>query len=1110
MNKSPLILFSLRRLALIFLSVIFIIGFLIWLLLPVVTKTILNHYFQQQNAQLIINELDINPFQGVIVAKDVEAYSLKSDAKEQVLSLESFKIDLSYSSLFNKTLYVNTLRLNGLNADLVQSENAWHVAGLTFPIPAATNDDVETMAPAEGEDVSPSDWRIDVPKIQISNTQLTLDRFNQDVPSAPFKDTLNINTILLSDIEGKANVWNAKADIDISINQSIVRLQSSFTYNPEKVTAFIELDELTVDSTQFSHYFIQNETPPQVLLSVSGDMEIEQGLADSNKRLSVSSQAFSVLLNDLTVSTPDLSFSSDSIQLNTQELAFNLSPDNHFDIQTAATLEANTSQFSMPTKDADQAKSGNTSTTGTHVSLGKLSTQASLNVSQDEALLTVLDSMTDIELLALKGHVNEFNIANEMSHLVLSELSIKQDKLNALDLDAHLRFDSKQLDLSSSIDPLKANYKNLQFGSEITLSKNAEKLDLRSLNTTLLTHTVEFIQDSVEFTNELTELSLPKLSLNRLLNGNHDLALELNPTLRSQNTNMKNAEDYAQYKDINFSGDLALKQADKQVAFDGQNIALSAKNVSANQADYKLDSSLIQLSLPNIAFHQNQNQEMSLKADPQVDLKQITVLNADDDQLLALGALSSSAVYVEKNPTTMSLKMDDITLSDTVISKPNTTQAETPYLAKFSKLYANALDITDTKASINAITLTDVESNLLFDNQRNLKNLVFSQNDDAASATKAAEETGKRTESSPTETSSVASSTTKALTDEPETQPYHLKLNEFKIDGESSIYINDEGIVPSLSQTLYIDNFSITKVDTSQPKQATHILLDARNGKYATIHLESEVTPSSDHLTMQTQLSTKEIELTPFSPYIADILGYTIESGQLDADIKVDSDNGKLAGNSALTFRRFDLGGRDDQTSSSPSVIPLNLAIGALKDGKNNIALNIPMSGDINNPSFQWQNFLIIPIRKALYSASSSYLMQTFVPYANIISVAQIASEQIFKLRMKPLDYLPEETGISDTQTQFVEQLSALLKEKREAQLKMCSIAVPADLGIEDTSVELTEIQIESLKALAQRRAENLKDSLIRSEDIASSRLFLCSSTIDRQAGASPRIEFEF
>ncbi|MCZ2720627.1 DUF748 domain-containing protein [Marinomonas sp. 15G1-11] len=1125
MNNSPSIPFNLRRLGMIILSTLFVIGFLIWLLLPVVTKTLLNNYFQQQNAQLIINELDINPFQGSILAKNVEAYSINGESKEKVLSLESFKIDLSYAALLNQTIYVNTLRLNGLEAPLVQSKDAWHVAGLTFPIPPANNkdqDQADSVIDSSAEQETVSDWKIDVPKIQISNTRLSLERFNQTTPASPFKDTLTINKITVSDIEGQANVWNAKADIDLDINQSIVRLQSSFTYNPEKVSAVIALDELTFDSTQFSHYFIDNEPTPQIMISLSGDMEVEQDLTTSKPNLSLSSHAFSMLLDDINIRTPDLSFSSDKIHLETLNLDFNLSNGEHFSIQTEASLEADASKLTMMTKANDPNLENDTNISSNSnlsnktnapkidVFLEKLSTNTKLTVSQNDKELNLLNPSSNVELLGLSGQLDDIKITNELSHLLLTDLALKQDSNSNINVDGSLSFNSKQLDLDSTLNSLNAHYQSIQFASQVALNKTLEKLNVNTLNTSLVTNTLGFTQGPMTLTNEATDLSLPTLNLEVFLNETASLSVDLETQLSSQNTYFKNADDFAQYKEVFFSGSLALAQKEQLISVDGKALKFEAHDLAADQVGYKLDSKLIQFSLPNILLQQTSEQDIELTADPKIDLEAINVFDADNDQLLGLGSLSSSPVHIEKTPSSMTLKMDDITLANAIISKPNPDHGETQHLAKFSKLHANALDISDTKATIQSVILTDLQSNLLFDEKRELRNLVFAKADPeleeiSANTTNA---TSAKTATEANESHSAPQNT--SAEEAIPAATYHVQLGEFKINGDSNIHINDKGISPSLNQTIYIDDFQITQVDTSNPEQATHILLDARNGKYATIHLESDIIPFNDKLTMQTLVSTREIELTPFSPYISDILGYTIESGQLDADIKLDADQGQLTGDSTLLLRRFDLGGKNDQPSSnSPSVIPLNLAIGALKDAQNNISLSMPMSGDIDNPSFQWQNFLIIPIRKALYSASSSYLMQTFVPYANIISVAQIASEQIFKLRMKPLVYTAEDIDLADDQVEFVNQLTALLKDRNDTQLKMCSIAVPADLGI-DNVAELTKEQIQSLKSLAQLRAENLKDRLISSGEISSARLLLCSSAIDDKAEASPRIEFEF
>ncbi|MCW4629769.1 OmpA family protein [Marinomonas rhodophyticola] len=219
-------------------------------------------------------------------------------------------------------------------------------------------------------------------------------------------------------------------------------------------------------------------------------------------------------------------------------------------------------------------------------------------------------------------------------------------------------------------------------------------------------------------------------------------------------------------------------------------------------------------------------------------------------------------------------------------------------------------------------------------------------------------------------------------------------------------------------------------------------------------------------------------------------MGYQIDSGQLDLDLKLKSKNGILDGTSHVLLREFDLGGRQDSsTVIKAGAVPLNIAVSVLKDSDNNIGLDIPLSGDIENPAFGWQDFLLLPVRKALFSASSTYLMQTFVPYANVISIAQFAGDQLLRIRVEPLIFTAEDSNLNESQAVFLQQLSALMKDKKDSQLKACGIASYLDLGLPSPPVSIDDESKEKARVLAQKRADHLKDYLVN-EGIASSRIF--------------------
>ena len=84
---------------------------------------------------------------------------------------------------------------------------------------------------------------------------------------------------------------------------------------------------------------------------------------------------------------------------------------------------------------------------------------------------------------------------------------------------------------------------------------------------------------------------------------------------------------------------------------------------------------------------------------------------------------------------------------------------------------------------------------------------------------------------------------------------------------------------------------------------------------------------------------------------------------------------------------------------------PLNLALGMLKDGDANVALAVPVGGSLSDSKFGLRSIVSLITQKAIMSVMQDYLMQTFVPYANIVSVAFSAGEFALKLCFDDLMY---------------------------------------------------------------------------------------------------------
>lgn len=455
--------------------------------------------------------------------------------------------------------------------------------------------------------------------------------------------------------------------------------------------------------------------------------------------------------------------------------------------------------------------------------------------------------------------------------------------------------------------------------------------------------------------------------------------------------------------------------------------------------------------------------------------------------------------------------MDNLTLSEP-LSTSGESQKALPALTHIGNI-----QVQDTKAdskgvSIDSIVSDAVKVNTIISPNKTLANLVFQQEQNTESAPPSLPQASLQGSGSPstTDAQNVIENTPNAEQSPAFKAPYYVSLKSFNIIGESAVYVQDQSINPALQRTLNIDSFSLRDLNTQDKEQATLLSLKARNGKYSTLNSDITVWPLADELTMQSALVIKEAELPPYSSYIANALGYQIDSGHLNLDLTLNANDGVLDGNSHILLREFNLGGRQESSSViKAGAVPLNIAVGILKDSNDNIELDIPLSGDVNNPEFGWKSFLVQPVRTALYKVSSNYLMQTFIPYANVITIAQFAGEQLLKVRVEPLEFTPKESQLSSSQDTFLEQLVALMQDKEKSQLKACGVTSYLDLGFDQAPAELDgEMKAYALN-LAQERADNLKDYLVE-KGLPSSRILICSPEIDLSKDSFPRVELNF
>jgi len=235
-----------------------------------------------------------------------------------------------------------------------------------------------------------------------------------------------------------------------------------------------------------------------------------------------------------------------------------------------------------------------------------------------------------------------------------------------------------------------------------------------------------------------------------------------------------------------------------------------------------------------------------------------------------------------------------------------------------------------------------------------------------------------------------------------------------------------------------------------------------------------------------------------------------LKSGQLNTDINVTLTGEELNGKVLILLRSLEtaVAGSDEAGSLiEQGALPFNMALGMLKDGHGDVELDVPLSGSTSDPNFGMSSIISLITQKAIWMATKDYVMTTFVPYANVVSVAMSVGEFALKLRFDDLIYQTQQIEPNEAQQAYLQGFIALMQDKEETRVNICGISVPADINLNAGTKIVDAKHINQLKEIAEQREAAFKDYIIEHGGIASSRLLLCAPKIDSSENAQPRIE---
>ncbi len=351
-----------------------------------------------------------------------------------------------------------------------------------------------------------------------------------------------------------------------------------------------------------------------------------------------------------------------------------------------------------------------------------------------------------------------------------------------------------------------------------------------------------------------------------------------------------------------------------------------------------------------------------------------------------------------------------------------------------------------------------------------------------------------------------------------------IKLGRFAIAGDSRLDFIDNTLKQPVGITFDRVKLSLANLDSSEPGHESPFELEARVGA-ALISVRGTSKPFATGVSAKFSSQVRAFELPPLSPYASETLGVELQTGHLDGELTVALDNGALSGKADLALSNLFAAQPDPNAPiAKHTSMPVSMVLDLLRDGDDRIRLSIPVSGDLSDPQFDFSDAMSQAIGGALRSTALTTLK---IVFPVVVLIEKMTDQQAPLLA--PITFNPGDERMDDQGIARLSMVGELMKGRPKLKLSLCPVSAPSvdwpvllerrkreELGLfysvqkmvnAEAKPDKTPPDASALKALAERRAHEVKTELMNRAGVEPGRLFACLPQIDGGLDAAPRVD---
>ncbi len=901
--------------------------------LPYAIKNIAPKYLKDYNATLFVSDAKFNPF-----TFELNATNAELNTTSPLFSTKQIDLKLKPFSIFKKLVEIDIFRLDEPKVKIARDKKA------NFNFSNFISDDNATS-----EDNSTSSINFALNNAKIIKGSFSYSDQNLTKPFNVSFDDINYE---LSSLNTKKNSAGSHIFDSNSSLAHKIDLNGDIKLNPLKIEGNVSIKDFSIKPVAIS--FIDNDTLN--LKNAIINLKINYALkADEN--------ATRINLKDGFLNVKGLSLDEDANELSLGELELP-----KFDLvsKIADKTEASLNLSAINLKDISFKNA--TSASVKSLNLNDISLLANLN---EKSELNAIAKLKSVGANALKvdeadrnlANLKDINASNLNLNLANNKTTITLEKIVLNGINAPL---SK----SASANVASAGVTNTSFTMDGNKSlASLDELNVKTIELKAKNKDIASVADvaikSISFDLLKMALNIASVDVNK-----PKFTSELNDNGLSAVNELGFGEQSAKTTKVAKHTKKVEKKAENKSASKSKEneFKFDIKNISVNNADitlthlfegekiaHKFDNLFVKVANLSSDFSKpfdakvamKSSQKLNLDVDSKIKIEPLDVsakIKLNDTNLpkyfayakpfleadLASGQLESSAEisYAKDIKADAKVSIKDIRLNGKKAEK----------LIAFKSLDLEKISFAKNNLAISGVSLNSpfIKAHLSKERKFNLSQIV---KEDKNKAKTEAKPEGKKAASK--------------KDDELKFSVKNFSLKNGEVD------FSDASLFMPFATTISKLNGKLTDIDKKRPSSGEFQGVVGKNG-FAQI--TAKLFPFELKQNTDIKLDFKDIDLTDITPYSGQFVGYKIKKGKLNLNLNYSVTDSKLNGSNFINFDSLTLGEKVD--SKDAVNLPLSLAISILSDQNNQINIDLPVEGNLDDPDFKYGGVIWAAVKK--------------------------------------------------------------------------------------------------------------------------------------------------